>query len=234
MTDRQPGEIVARLPGIEATYRQVPGQRVWHIADWWMEQPLPQKITPARLRKILKAAQCGLPREVSLGNLAAAVEVIRRQTVVAKAIKAELEKRQHQKRRVIDAVALLRRHVRAKIERWERADADASQAAARAVREGALPDQFLEGRVVTDARELLAGLDRFPDIGPPPRLAEPWHDAAIQLACIFVAAFGARNEPPAWYVKGPGVAFVQMAINEIGCGSPTPDAIAKVIRRAGL
>ena len=88
--------------------------------------------------------------------------------------------------------------------------------------------------MVTEAKALLAALDRVPGLMPPPaRLEEPWHDAAIRLAGICVA-YGDPNAAPSWYKAGPAIGFVQRALEEIGCGALDPDAIRQVISHAGL
>lgn len=235
MTAGQPRLMTATLPGIFATYRRAPGSKVWHIADSQLDgPPLPQKIPLGRLHEILKTAKCGAPRWCPLENLAAAVESIRHQTLVATTIKAELAKRRTEKARerraVVDAVATLRRHLLSEIDRWQqRAEAELDEAERP---EGALRGQSGESYVVREARALLAKLDRVPGLEPLEELEEPWHEAAVQLACFFVAAFGNSKKTTSWYWKGPAIGFVQAALKAIGCGDREPDAICRVIRRA--
>jgi hypothetical protein len=232
MTDwSRVSRISANSPGCYATYRQVPDSTVWRIDEWQLddEPPRPQQFSLARMRKILKTAQCGAPRW-RLTNLTAAVEEIRRQTMVATTIEAELSKRRAEKARerraVVNAVATLHRYLLSKIDRWQRDDGERP--------EGASHGELVESYVVTEARALLGGLDRLPGIEPLAQLEEPWHGAAIELASIYRGAFGARHETPSWYRNGPGIGFVRAALKEIGCGDRDPDAIRQVIRRNGL
>ena len=184
---------------------------VWRMAGWAIEagQLPPQKITAARVRRMLGDLGLSSPR-IYLEDLALAMDRVRLQSEVAGVIKAELERRRPGRTRVVDAVTTLSGELRAKIARWEH---DLGGC---------------ESSLVTEARAMLASIERFPWTSPRPILEQPWHGGACRLAEIFVDAFG--DDAASCYPRSRAVQFIRRALSELGLGNRDVHTIEMALR----
>ncbi len=199
-----------------AAYAPQPRVSVWRMvrAGITPGPALLQKITAADIRKLMDDTELGSPRLPRLDDLAWRIEHVRRCAVVATAIEKTLLRCRANHDRVVEAKAILCRHLQSII-KWSVSAEEGNQ-----------------GDFVRDARARLASLDQIPGTAPLPRLELAWHGAAVGLADCFVRDFG--FETARWYRAGPGIRFVRQGLDMIGLEPHEPGAIERVIRQAGF
>lgn len=214
----QPARLLAlagiSLPGICAISLERAGDGLWRVGSFEIkdgDRRLSQKITAARVRELLD--EVGLQRarpHYSLDDFASGVEEVRRLFLVATALKAALQQQRAAHKATIDAIALVRRRMLAKI---------------------ALAESHGLPKLAADHRVMLASHERFARAEAPIRIEEPWRESAVQLAILYDFAFGPFDEVTRWNPRnkrGP-LAFIWMLLKEIGAGDRYPATIANTI-----